>query len=53
MPPTNSSTPANQNSEPNAGAGMSEAGKPKSFIVPCSMKSSAVTIRRTASACGA
>ena len=32
---------------------MSEAGKPKSFIVPCSMKSSAVTMRRTPRAWGA
>ena len=31
-PPTISSTPANQNSEKAAACGMSEAGKPKSFI---------------------
>ena len=34
------------------GGDISDAGKLKSFIVPCAMNRSAVTMRSTASACG-
>ena len=53
-PPTSSMTPAAMMTGMNfsGGAGMSDAGQCKIFIVPCSRKSRPDTMRSTLRSCG-